>query len=110
MFIKSATILAFIPAIVAAAQNCADNADFKFNTDIGKVQGCAWLTTNTDNEADRISKYCKRGHVREACRSTCESCDEHCADDLAFEFTIDIGKPQKCRWLRLKNSAARKHN
>jgi hypothetical protein len=105
MFIKSAAVALF-PAIVAA-QNCADNADFTFELDIGKTQNCAWLTKNTDNEAIRIAKYCAYGSVKWACQDTCGSCAATCADVPSFDFTIDIGNLQDCAWFRLNNSADR---
>ena len=104
MFFK-ATIAALIPAF-AVAQTCTDNPNFEFTLDNGNSGDCNWLTLN--NPANRVSKYCGRGHVKGACSASCGFCP--CEDNSGFKFNLKNGNEQDCAWFLIKNTATRRLN
>lgn len=84
---------------------CTDDANFKFNPDLGdERKDCAWLTKTNANK--RRELYCGRGHIKGACQKTCNFC--RCKDKTTFMFPLQSadGK-QNCEWLGKKNSASR---
>lgn len=82
---------------------CLDDSTFTFQLDDGSTQNCAWLSRNI-NELDN---YCGRGHVKGACKASCNFCV--CADDSSFTFRlVSNGRRRRCNWL-VKNSRKMKN-
>ena len=103
MVFKATIALALIPA-VAVAQICTDNPTFEFTLDNGNPGDCEWLTLN--NPANRVSKYCGRGHVKGACSASCGFCP--CEDNSGFKFNLENGNEQNCAWFLLRNTDTRR--
>ena len=107
MFLKTAFIAAFIPALSFASE-CSDDKSFTFTMDSnGFVQTCDWITRNEDKTDNRRETYCNRGEIKGACPVSCDMCP--CADDLSFQFTTTFsGASVECDWLVKKNASKRK--
>lgn len=87
MYLKAAIIASFIPSLLVAAEECADNERFTFPLDSnGHIKTCQWLTKNKNNAVSRKAKYCTRGPIRGACPISCDSCP--CLDDPEYTFLL----------------------
>ena len=111
---------------------CKDDSYYEFDTELGDIQDCAWLS----EKVDRQEKYCEtKGwdntsikKVKYACRQSCvlyldafeDECEKYlddydnvvdddddydnpdCDDDPDFEFSTESGDDQDCEWLSEK--------
>jgi cell division septation protein DedD len=85
-------------AINLESNFCVDDSTFIFKLDDGSTQNCSWLQRNVIE----IEKYCNRGHIKGACRASCNFC--LCTDDSSYKFRLtNNGKRRRCNWL-VKNS------
>jgi len=81
------------PATNLLSTPCFDDREFTFKIDNGTTQKCEWLTMN----ANQKDNYCSRGHIKGACKTSCEFCN--CTDDLTYNFRLNIGRMVSCAWL-----------
>ncbi|GFH46436.1 predicted protein [Chaetoceros tenuissimus] len=79
--------------------SCSDIDGFTFPLDnvAGGYGSCEWLTKT--NASSRKARYCDRGHVKGACKQTCNACGV--TDDSTFTFELDNieGKMVGCEWI-----------
>jgi len=93
---KAPTELPSVGPTMSPIVGCADDPIFTFKLDSGPEKKCAWLLRNKEKQRIRFNKYCDRGHVKTACKNSCQYCT--CEDAPGYTFTLKNGNTQTCDW------------
>jgi len=93
---KAPTELPSVVPTMSPIVGCADDPIFTFKLDSGPEKKCDWLLKNKRKQKVRFNKYCDRGHVKTACKNSCQYCT--CEDVPGSSFTLKNGRTQTCDW------------
>lgn len=83
-------------------RSCSDHSSYTFSRDNGRTGTCAWIQARKR----RKNAYCDKGHVKGACRKTCNNCS--CSDNKSFSFPNNQGRNKKCKWINARNTFERR--
>lgn len=97
LYVLILLLLLHTTVVIKAEDLCYDNSNFEFFDNQNEAKYCDWLTAR--KVETRNAKYCALGHIKSACRGTCNFCN--CENDSDFLFP-KIAHPDElrdCDWI-----------